>query len=250
MSKISFNKITICANIICSVLIVLSLCNKAYADDVKFFKITRAENDARVLKMSTESPFKNLRNYKSVSRTTDEKTFYNTGFTKDRDFRNIASINLPHAHNTINRLPEEILWPISSNINQRLTSPFGYRIHPVTGKRSFHEGIDISAAIGTAVRSTHNGVVTEVKNHRELGKYVKVTHSQQEYALYGHLSDWDVKVGDRVSSGEIIGKVGTTGRSTGPHLHYTLKRNNKTINPLTVLKPPASAQAIRVSSIK
>ncbi len=201
-----------------------------------------------VLKQAHSSPFKNLRNYRSQSRSFSSKAYYSKGFTKDRDSRRLFPLDTVDSPNERNLL-DDVLWPIAEHVDQRISSPFGYRIHPVTGKRAFHKGIDIAAAQGTPVRATHDGVVEEVKRHHNLGKYVKVKHSSNEYALYGHLSSWDVSVGDKVTAGRILGKVGSTGRSTGPHLDYSLRRNGKAINPLTVLKPPVSASSLVVSAL-
>lgn len=220
-----------------------------YAADKKFFTMNKMKSNAASFKKTQHSPFKHLRNYRSPSRKFSGKANFNKSFTKDRDSRRLLEFNTVDTPNERNIL-DDVLWPIPPHIKQRISSPFGYRIHPVTGKRAFHKGIDIAAARGTPVRATHDGIVTAVKRHRYLGKYVKVKHSSNEYALYGHLSAWNVSVGDRVTSGEILGKVGSTGRSTGPHLDYSLRRNGKPINPLSVLKPPSANASMRLSLLK
>lgn len=123
------------------------------------------------------------------------------------------------------------LWPVDETVTSRISSPFGYRTHPVTGKHSFHAGLDIAAPKGTKVSASAIGEVTDIGTHKNLGKYVKVTHDDGTYSLYGHLSKITAKTGTQVAQGEKIGEVGSTGRSTGPHLDYSLRRGKKAIDP-------------------
>ncbi|MFN4245407.1 MAG: peptidoglycan DD-metalloendopeptidase family protein [Brevinematia bacterium] len=114
----------------------------------------------------------------------------------------------------------------------RITSGFGYRIHPVLGIRKFHSGLDISAPYGHNVRAALSGVVSKVGFDEEgYGYYIVVSHSGNTKTLYGHLSKIFVKVGQKVNRGEIIGKVGDTGMTTGPHLHFEVIKNNQRVNP-------------------
>lgn len=126
------------------------------------------------------------------------------------------------------------VWPVAE-AHFRISSPFGPRTHPVTGKRDFHAGIDIPAPQGTPVLAYADGEVTAVGEHRNLGRYVKITHDDGTYSLYGHLSKWTAQQGARVSAGEKIGLVGSTGRSTGPHLDFSIRRDGKPFNPMKVL---------------
>lgn len=112
------------------------------------------------------------------------------------------------------------------------TSGFGYRISPFTGNRQLHAGIDLYAPIGTPVRSTADGVVARVANDAGYGKLVVVSHGYGFSSLYAHNSKILVKVGQRIKRGQTISLVGNTGRSTGPHLHYEVKRNGVAINPV------------------
>jgi murein DD-endopeptidase MepM/ murein hydrolase activator NlpD len=129
-------------------------------------------------------------------------------------------------------------WPVDLSARQRISSKFGPRIHPVTHRRSFHQGVDIAAALGTKVMASRAGVVEKVVRHRNLGKYVMIRHSDNSYALYGHLSSWNVKKGMRVAAGQMIGKVGSTGRSTGPHLDFSIRVAEKAVDPLKRLSVP------------
>ena len=115
----------------------------------------------------------------------------------------------------------------------RLTSPFGYRIDPFTGTRRMHYGIDLANRIGTPVRASMSGTVVVVANHPQgYGNYIVIRHERGYQSLYGHLDKILVRKGQRVSQGQKIGLMGSTGRSTGPHLHFSLYKNYVPVNPL------------------
>ncbi|MCX5782328.1 MAG: LysM peptidoglycan-binding domain-containing M23 family metallopeptidase [Elusimicrobia bacterium] len=123
-----------------------------------------------------------------------------------------------------------------SPLGGRLSSPFGRRRHPVTGKPSFHGGIDIAVREGTWVGAAADGVVTFAGNDGgHYGKAVFIRHQNGYETQYGHLSKIYVKVGQRVNARKLIARSGSTGRSTGPHLHFTIKRNGKLVDPLKFL---------------
>jgi len=117
----------------------------------------------------------------------------------------------------------------------RLTSPFGYRSDPFTGVRSFHTGIDLAAPTGTPVRSTLYGKVATTGYSNVYGNYVILTHDDGYQSLYGHLSSIAVRRGQTIEQGVLIGRVGNTGYSTGSHLHFSIYKHGKMINPRTVL---------------
>jgi len=121
-------------------------------------------------------------------------------------------------------------WPVTG----RVTSEYGWRIHPILHKRMFHDGIDIAAACGTPVVTPWAGVVTEVGSSATAGRYVRVSHGIIA-TTYLHLSRIDVKVGNHLAAGQQIGRVGTTGRSTGCHLHFGARQNGVSINPRLLL---------------
>jgi murein DD-endopeptidase MepM/ murein hydrolase activator NlpD len=126
------------------------------------------------------------------------------------------------------------LWPVEGD-HLRISSPFGYRTHPITGKRAFHAGIDIPAPQGTAVLAAADGEVTGIGEHPRLGRYVKVSHADGTYSLYGHLQKAEASMGAVVKAGERIGRVGSTGRSTGPHLDFSIRQAGKPFDPMRVL---------------
>jgi murein DD-endopeptidase MepM/ murein hydrolase activator NlpD len=113
-----------------------------------------------------------------------------------------------------------------------LTSRFGLRVHPLFGRRHFHAGVDIAAPRGTPVRAADEGTVLYAGWYGGYGKLVVIDHGQSVSTLYGHLSEILVTAGQRVARNHLIGKVGSTGYSTGPHLHFEVRRNGKPIDPL------------------
>ncbi len=113
-----------------------------------------------------------------------------------------------------------------------LSCGFGIRRNPFTGRRELHRGVDLAADIGTPVYATADGIVSFVGRDIALGKLVKITHLDRYTTVYGHLSRIGVKRGQRVKRGDIIGAVGNTGYSTGPHLHYEVYRLGQVQNPL------------------
>lgn len=118
----------------------------------------------------------------------------------------------------------------------RISSPFGYRIHPVLHTVRMHTGIDYAAPSGTPIKATADGVITFKGWKGGYGNTVMIRHSNGVETLYGHMSAFTPAQGT-VRAGEVIGFVGTTGRSTGPHLHYEARVNSQPVNPTTVALP-------------
>lgn len=121
-------------------------------------------------------------------------------------------------------------------INGRLTSPYGYRKDPFTGVRSFHTGIDLAAPTGTIIRAALDGKVATTGYSPVYGNYAIITHDGGYQTLYGHMSSIAVKRGQRIVQGSTVGRVGNTGYSTGSHLHFSVYKSGKTIDPNSVLK--------------
>jgi len=113
----------------------------------------------------------------------------------------------------------------------RISSPFGDRIHPITGKRTPHRGIDLAVPTGTDVFTPANGTVAAVWTDNTCGRGVRITHTGGFETVYCHLSQQLVKPGDHVDAGCRVAKSGNTGRSTGPHLHYGIKQDGTYIDP-------------------
>lgn len=124
------------------------------------------------------------------------------------------------------------IMPISNKDLKRTASGWGYRMHPIYKVRIFHEGMDFTAPIGTEIYSTGDGVVKKVETSSTgYGKSVTIDHGFGYETLYGHMSEFNVKVGDKVKRGNVIGYVGNTGTSTGPHVHYEVRKNGSPVNP-------------------
>lgn len=113
----------------------------------------------------------------------------------------------------------------------RLTSPYGWRVHPITGKNSFHNGIDLAGPQGTPIYAARSGTVTTATYSGAYGYYVTINHGDGYSSLYAHMTHYVVGSGQYVSQGQVIGYMGSTGWSTGPHLHYTIYYNGNTVNP-------------------
>jgi murein DD-endopeptidase MepM/ murein hydrolase activator NlpD len=142
-----------------------------------------------------------------------------------------ALLRYKFARDSIDGAP--VHMPIAGNY--RRSSGFGNRTDPFTGSRAFHSGLDFAAASGTTVFSAGRGVVSFVGTRSGYGKVVEVTHDDGLISRYAHLSGYLSKEGQRVSTGSPIAKVGSTGRSTGPHLHFEVRKGDSAINPKAFL---------------
>lgn len=120
--------------------------------------------------------------------------------------------------------------------NTRITSGYGTRIDPFNGRLASHTGVDFAGPYGSPVRATSDGVVKDAGWQSGYGKAVDITHDFGFSTKYGHLNKWLVKPGQRVMKGDIIGLQGSTGRSTGTHLHYEVRYNDRPLNPRNFLK--------------
>ncbi|MCT2401579.1 M23 family metallopeptidase [Novosphingobium mangrovi (ex Huang et al. 2023)] len=140
----------------------------------------------------------------------------------------IASVSIP-SRNPLNR--------------DVMTSSFGEREHPILGRRRMHKGVDLAAPIGTPVYAPADGVVSRASWFSSYGLYISIEHGAEMETRYGHLSRLNVADGQHVHKGDVIGFVGTTGRSTGPHLHYEVRVDGEAVNPLPYMQSPAGLAA-------
>jgi murein DD-endopeptidase MepM/ murein hydrolase activator NlpD len=146
------------------------------------------------------------------------------------------------------------IQPVSNKDLSRTASGYGWRIHPIYKIRKFHEGMDFTAPIGTEIYATADGVVSEIQTnvHRGYGNMALVDHGYGYETVYAHMERIKVKMGQHVKRGDIIGYVGNTGLSTGPHLHYEVRKDHKPVNPIGYyfndLTPDEFEQIIEISS--
>ena len=122
------------------------------------------------------------------------------------------------------------VWPATSYL---VTSEYGYRVHPLQGVQKFHSGVDIGAGAGTPIYAAAAGTVATATYNDSYGNYVLINHGGGNSTLYAHMSSMAVSSGTYVSQGQVIGYCGSTGWSTGPHLHFEVRLNGSTVNPLS-----------------
>lgn len=165
-------------------------------------------------------------------------------FVADGDWRAETRAILEKAEYRIQQIDERIcelnaepvtpMAPLVSGVwptNGRVTSGFGWRRDPFDGSRRFHEGVDIAAPFNSDVWAIADGVVIEARRHGGYGNMVLVDHGGGRKTLYGHLRRVTVSVGDKVRRGQVVGTVGSTGRATGPHVHFEVIENDRPVDP-------------------
>ena len=137
--------------------------------------------------------------------------------------------------------PQQLAPPLIGTLV--VTSPFGLREHPIIGQELEHHGVDLEAAAGTPVMAVARGVVVWRGNKLGYGNCIVIRHGTHLSTIYGHLSHIGVDTGQSVSKGEVIGLSGSTGFSTGPHLHFEVRNNGTPVNPLPLLAPSVSVRS-------
>ena len=131
----------------------------------------------------------------------------------------------------LERIPQYMPADISM-----ISSGFGYRSDPFNGTAAMHSGLDFRGPRGAPIHATADGRVTFVGNKSGYGKTVEISHGNGLMTRYAHMSKWNAKVGQQVEAGDVIGAIGSTGRSTGPHLHFEVRINNRAVNPRPFLE--------------
>lgn len=117
----------------------------------------------------------------------------------------------------------------------RISSSFGKRQHPISGQGDFHNGIDIAAPLGTEIKAIESGVIEKCEYNQYSGNFVVIRHNDSTTSSYAHMARADVSVGQEISKGDVIGIVGSTGSSTGPHLHMEIRIDKNAVNPMEYL---------------
>lgn len=127
--------------------------------------------------------------------------------------------------------PSGVMWLVPCEYS-RVSSPFGYRWHPTTGEWSMHKGVDLAAPKGTPIYATRSGYVNVATYHETAGYYITINHQDGYTSVYMHMTHYIVEPGEYVKAGQLVGYVGSTGRSTGPHLHFGIHYKGTYVNPM------------------
>lgn len=209
----------------------------ALAEQETLLEAQRTDADALLLKIAEESE-KMTAEYQSyldqeaeLSKqvAAAEKEYY-LALAKEEAAR-IAEQNKKNNYVPSNSGSSGFLYPLPYRV--AITDSYGYRTHPVTGKQgTWHNGVDFAAGSGTAIYATKSGTVTTALDSNIWGNYVVINHADGFSSLYAHMQGLIVSVGDYVKQGQVIGYVGSTGLSTGPHLHFTIYYNGADVNPM------------------
>ena len=135
------------------------------------------------------------------------------------------------AHSKINKKCKFLIKPVKE---KRVSSLYGYRIHPILKTKKLHKGIDFAAPHGTPIIAAADGIIDIIGPRGSFGNYIRIKHDSQFHTAYAHTQKFakGLKKGSKVKKGQVIAYVGTTGRSTGPHLHFELHKNDKHVNPI------------------
>jgi murein DD-endopeptidase MepM/ murein hydrolase activator NlpD len=195
------------------------------------FETEPTQSNAADFEFTTYSELKNLSDAAIVSSTAKR---LDSLLSKTRDESLDYDILRIRSEDKAEMLPfVPSIQPIENEDLTRTASGFGYRMHPIYKIRKFHEGIDYTAPVGIPVYATGNGVVeSAVRSRRGSGNKIVINHGYGLKSGYAHLNSVDVYVGRQVSRGSIIGTVGNSGLSSGPHLHYEVLYNEKPVNPV------------------
>jgi len=163
----------------------------------------------------------------SDPQTISFNTIQNLAQKADSVEKNLGSLVDMMESQTARLAATPTIWPAQGWVS----SPFGYRIDPFTGRRAFHRGIDIATNFGNPVVATADGSVIEAAYDKFFGRTIIISHGEGIVTQYGHLDKYIVKVGQRIKRGDLVGYIGKTGKALGPHLHYEIRINNTSVNP-------------------
>ncbi len=208
----------------------------------------RAESDQLILQMSAEydSLSEEYQNYEKLedemsAQIKKAETEYFNALSKEEAARQ-AELNrqnnnkVPSSSTGATTSTGGFLYPLPYAV--QITDGYGYRIHPLSGTYKWHNGVDLAAGSGTAIYATKSGTVTSACYNEAYGYMVTINHGDGYSSLYGHMTNYTVSAGDYVTQGQTIGYVGSTGWSTGPHLHFTIYYNGSDVNPMNYVSMP------------
>ena len=166
----------------------------------------------------------------------------------DAEFRKLFTGWRAQDSNTVKPAVLKIAIPSRMPVEGvKMTSDYGMRVHPVLGGRRAHKGVDLAAPAGTPVYATADGTVGMAQWYSSYGKYVSIEHGADLETRYAHLSNYIVAPGQSVKKGQLIGYIGTTGRSTGPHLHYEVRVAGEAVNPVPYMVDTQAREALALA---
>lgn len=237
-------QILVCV-ILFGVLFALNKINSDYIKDLKSEFFDNIQENTIIEKAE------NFKNKDSQSETTNV-----TSDIENETINNIQEALIPKVGtggmdtdiNDVSSIPDNVSVN-SYSLNRKMhlplkgtvTSEYGARIHPIKGNLSFHSGIDIAANKGEPISAAFDGVVTEAEYDEWNGYHLKIQHDNGVMTVYCHCDELLVKKGENISAGEIVAKVGSTGSSTGPHLHFELRINDVCYDPALAIKEAVDA---------
>ena len=192
--------------------------------------ITSLTEDAAALREASEE-YESLEE-QALARLAEVNEAYDAALVREEEARRAAqaAASSGSSSGSGSSSSSGYLYPLPARV--AITDAFGYRWHPVNGNYSFHTGVDFAASYGTAIYAAKSGVVTDASYGEAYGYHVTVLHSDGSYTLYAHMPGLIVSAGQYVSQGETIGYVGSSGYSTGPHLHFGLNIGGSWVNPM------------------
>lgn len=219
------------------------------SEPVEFFPVFGSGQDKTTSKNSNESTSAQTTVDEPQNETTEESITDNSGKTDETEpteeeitepetekvsaqIKEVSMSTLSLDYKSQDET-EKIVSPVES---KRYTSSFGYRMNPITKVRAFHTGLDIAAPLGTKIKAAYNGTVSRTGEDSRSGKYIYLSHSNGLETLYCHCSSILAEKGAKIRQGETIALVGSTGWSTGPHLHFEIHKNGERIDPMPFLK--------------
>lgn len=235
-------------------LFILSKTDAPFVDSL--FDYLSSELEKTVTARQVEDVFNNIGGYIDSVEKTDKISAEPVGkiTNTDRDYKDIESLSVQIFSGGKDiaadgkTLPENVSlkkYKLDSKIfmpvNGSVSSKFGFRIHPITGEYGFHSGTDIAADAGTPIHSAFDGTVVFCGYDEWNGNFIKISHGDNMMTVYCHCSECFVNAGDVIRGGEVIARVGSTGSSTGPHLHFELRIDGISYDPEYALKTAVNA---------
>ena len=201
-------------------------------------EVQRAESDELLIQMAKEyesmsaeyADYEAMEDELSAQIAKSETDYFNALSREEAARIAAAAAQKPSSGSSAAPSSSGFVFPLA--YATKITDAYGYRIHPLSGTKKWHNGVDFAAGEGTAIYATKAGTVTSATYSEAYGNMVTINHGDGYSSLYGHMTNYIVSVGDTVSAGQTIGYVGSTGWSTGPHLHFTIYYNGSDVNPL------------------